>query len=514
MTGELAEALIEARWADALPRVEALLADAPDDARLLYVRGVLLRQAWRMDEAMASYERSIALGYGGVGPYRERFQHLEKRGRLDEALAVWQLAQDRGLSTSRFHSHALDCRLKRPGATSEELLEAHRAWAACYAKPDPGIPPLVVEPFDGKRPLRVGYVCSFFEAPTIRYMLLPVIKQHDRARVRTVLYISGPLMMGETWRELYEPHVEAAREVFRQSDREFVEQVRGDQIDVLIDLNGMSGFQRYAAMASRCAPVQATYLNYTSTTAVENIDYAIGDRLSPPPGTEHFFTEQIARLDGCFFCFDYGDDPMLPPVAPGPAPRNGFVTFGCFGAGTKINGTLIDWWCEILRRVPDARFFIRNFEMSPADNRRALERQFTDRGIDASRLRLVGKGTRHDVVRSYADVDIALDTWPYCGGNTTAEALWQGVPVITRQGDRFSSSYGASLLHGAGCPELVAPSAEKYIEMAVALAGAPERLAQYRACLRSKVVRHGLGNAAIFAPRFEQALMDLRARAR
>ena len=513
LPAELADALIESRWADALAITDVLIGDAPSNARLWFVRGVLLRQAWRMDDAMDAYERAIGLGYDGSGPYRELFQHLEKRGRIDEALSCWRLAFERGHSNARFASLALDALLKDPDATGHDLMQAHRAWAESFAQPDPSIPPLPVMPFDGSRPLRVGYVCSFWEAPTIRFMLLPVLKRHDPQRVNAYLYLSGPLRMGETWRELYEPHVAAVREIDRLDDKAFVALARADNIDVLIDLNGQSGFQRYAAMASRCAPVQATYLNYTSTTAVENIDYVIGDACSPPKGTEGDFTERVERLPGCFFCFDYRDDPLLPPVAPVPSLRAGAITFGCFGAGTKINALLIGWWCEILARVPDATLLIRNFEMSPEDNRRALRRQFVDHGIDGDRIRLMGKGTRHDVVRTYAEVDVALDTYPYCGGNTTAEALWQGVPVVTLRGPRFSSSYGASLLRGAGCPELIATTPEEYIDLAVALAGDRSRLLDYRGCLRSMVVEHGLGNADIFTPQFEDALIAMRKRA-
>jgi tetratricopeptide (TPR) repeat protein len=513
LPAELAELLIESRWADALDCSDRLLVRAPSNARLLFIRGVLLRTAGRMDEAMAAYRRSIDLGYGGIGPYKELFQHLEKRGRIDEALACWRLADARGCSSARFHSMALDALLKRPGASGDELMQAHVAWARRYGQPDPGVPPLRVDPFDGGRPLRVGYVCSFWEAPTIRYMLLPVLKRHDARRVQAYLYLSAPLRAAETWRELYEPHVAAVREVDRLSDREFLELTRADALDVLVDLNGHSSGHRYAAMASRCAPVQAVYLNYTSTTAVANIDYVIGDQWSPPPGTEHTFTERVERLAGCFFNFDYRDDLRLPAVSPSPLTRTGRVTFGCFGSGSKINPLLVDWWSRILTRLPDAGLFIRNVELSPADNRRALERQFVDHGIDPGRLRLAGKGTRHDILRSYADVDIALDTYPYCGGNTTAEALSQGVPVVTLAGPRFSASYGASLLNGAGCPELVARTSEAYMDLAVALAQAPERLVDYRARLRSKVIEHGLGNADIFTSQFEDSLIRIRMRA-
>ncbi|MEP7305708.1 MAG: hypothetical protein ABJA98_09335 [Acidobacteriota bacterium] len=513
LPAELAEALIESRWSDALACSDRLMARTAANARLFFIRGVLLRLAWRMDEAMEAYRRSIDLGYEGIGPYRELFQHLEKRGQIDDALACWRLAFDRGYSTARFHSMALDAWLKRPDATADELLHAHSVWAERYGRSDPSVPPLPIEPFDGSRPLRVGYVCSFWEATAIRFMLLPVLKRHDRHRVIACLYLSGPLRTGETWRELYEPHAALVRDVERLSDREFVELTRADRIDVLVDLNGHSGINRYAAMASRCAPVQAVYLNYTSTTAVPNIDYVIGDRWSPPPDTEHTFTERVERVSGCFFSFDYSDDSRLPPVSPAPVVRSGRVTFGCFGAGTKINGSLVDWWCRILRAVPHASLFIRNFELSPEDNRRALARQFIDRGIDTARLRLVGKGTRQEVVSAYADVDLALDTYPYCGGNTTAEALWQGVPVVTLRGPRFSSSYGASLLHAAACPELIAHSVDEYIELAVELAQSTDRLVAYRAHLRSSVIAHGLGSAEIFTPQFEDSLIAMRMRA-
>lgn len=513
LPAELAEALIESRWADALACSDRLLVEAPSNARLWFIRGVLLRIAGRMDEAIEAYRCSIERGYAGAGPYRELFQHLEKRGRIDEALACWRLADVRGYSTPRFHSMALDALLKRPDAGGDELMRAHVAWATRYGRPDPEVPPLRIDRFDGGRPLRVGYVCSFWEAPTIRFMLLPVLKRHDRRRVKAYLYLSGPLRAGELWRELYEPHAVAVREVDRLSDREFLDLTRADGIDVLVDLNGHSAGHRYGAMASRCAPVQATYLNYTSTTAVPNIDYVIGDQWSPPSGTEHTFTEQVERLAGCFFSFDYGDDTRLPPVSPAPLTQVGHVTFGCFGSGSKIGAPLVEWWSQILTRVPAATLFIRNVELSPADNRRALERQFVDRGIDPGRLRLVGKGTRHDIVRSYADVDIALDTYPYCGGNTTAEALWQGVPVVTLAGPRFSASYGASLLHGAGCPELIARTSDEYIDLAVALAQAPDRLLAYRARLRPMVIEQGLGNADIFTPQFEDSLIRMRMRA-
>ncbi len=509
---ELADALVESRWEEAFACSQRLLAEVPSDARLWFIHGVLLRRAGRLDEAIDAQQRSISLGYEGIGPYRELFQHLEQRGRIDEALACWRLAFNRGYSTQAFFSMALAASLHDPDATAEELLQAHLSWAALYARPDPAIPPLVVAPYDGSRPLRVAYLCSSWESPAIRFTVLPVLKRHDSRRVRAYLYVSGPLRMPDTWCELYEPHAATVREVYALSDRELVELARADAIDVLIDLNGHSTTERYAALASRCAPVQAVYSNYLSTTAVLNVDYIIGDKWSPPPGTERTFTERIERLASCSFCCDLADTPLQTPVSPAPLSRTRSIAFGSFAAGMALNAPLIGMWCDILRRVADSTMFIRNTELSLADNRRALERQFVDHGIDPGRLRLGGKGTRGEGVASYADVDIALDTYPYCGGITTAEALWQGVPVITLQGPRLASSYGASLVRGAGCPELIAQTVEDYIERAVALALDEKRLLRYRLRLRARMIEKGLANANLFTRQFEDLLVAMRMR--
>jgi protein O-GlcNAc transferase len=513
LPADLADALVEGRWPDALVCSERLLTDAPSDARLWFIRGVALRHASRIDEAVDAQQRSISLGYQGIGPYRELFQQLEQRGRVDEALACWRLAFNRGYSTAQFSSMALNASLHDPDSTGEELLQTHLSWAALYARPDPSMPPLETQPFDGSRPLRVGYVCSFWEAPAIRFMLLPVLKRHNPGRVHAYLYVSGPLPMAETWRELYEPYAAGVREIHALADREVVALTRADQIDILIDLNGHAGTQRYSAMASRCAPVQAAYLNYRSTSAVLNVDYVIGDRWSPPPGTERTFTERIERLPGCLLCCDYAEGPLLTPISPAPVTRSGSVTFGCFGAGREINTTLVGWWCDILRRVPRATMFIRNPALSPPDNRRALERQFAEYGIEPSRLRLAPKGSRREAVASYADVDIALDTYPYSGVDTTTEALWQGVPVITLYGPRFSSSYGMSVLNAAGCPELIARTVEEYVQHAVDLAHDMDRLLSYRMRLRALMIQHGLSNPDVFTRQFEDALLAMRTRA-
>jgi predicted O-linked N-acetylglucosamine transferase (SPINDLY family) len=154
-------------------------------------------------------------------------------------------------------------------------------------------------------------------------------------------------------------------------------------------------------------------------------------------------------------------------------------------------------------------FFIKNAQLGSSEHRRFLENQFGRFGIGSERLRIESGTDRQSLLKCYADVDISLDTWPYCGGNTVAESLWQGVPVVSLYGSRFSSRYGASLVTAAGCRDLIARSPQEYIDVATALAGDAHRLVQLRNRLRSMCTEHGLGDSRRFAQVLERAFVTM-----
>jgi predicted O-linked N-acetylglucosamine transferase (SPINDLY family) len=175
----------------------------------------------------------------------------------------------------------------------------------------------------------------------------------------------------------------------------------------------------------------------------------------------------------------------------------------------KLSDEIIELWARILYAVPDSRMYIRNALLSQKANREYLLQRFCRHGIACSRLWLDGATDWRAFIRSYEDVDISLDTWPYCGANTVAEALWQGVPVVTLKGNRFSSRYGSSHVIAAGCPELVADSPQRYVEIATNLAASPERLAHYRRNLREMTRKHGLSDPIRFARKLDKAYMEM-----
>jgi protein O-GlcNAc transferase len=167
-------------------------------------------------------------------------------------------------------------------------------------------------------------------------------------------------------------------------------------------------------------------------------------------------------------------------------------------------------WAATLARTPGSRLLLKAGPLSSEAVRTGVARAFTDRGVGADRLLLEHHTpSLADHLAAYRRVDLALDTYPYCGTTTTCEALWMGVPVLTRVGETHASRVGLSLLTAVGLDGLCTDSADAYIDTAVRLATAPDELASARADLRARVAASPLTDAPAFAARFEEAVLAL-----
>jgi predicted O-linked N-acetylglucosamine transferase (SPINDLY family) len=202
-----------------------------------------------------------------------------------------------------------------------------------------------------------------------------------------------------------------------------------------------------------------------------------------------------------------------PPVAPPPMFRNGFITFGNFGGPYKLNLECLRLWASVLHRVPGSMLLLQNPGMTPA-NIEFMRRRFGSLGIDADRLTILPGTDRNAVLKNYDLMDISLDSWPYCGGNTIAEALWQGVPVVTLKGNRFVSAYGASLNAAAGIGDLVGHGRAEFAEIAATLAQNVDRLVSLRNSLRDGMTTYGLSDPKAMASALEDAYVEMVRRTR
>ncbi len=372
------------------------------------------------------------------------------------------------------------------GADNAAVLEARRAWARLEAAAQ-GLAAIARHrraPHDG--PLRIGYVSAFFAAANWLKPVWGVINHHDRSRIRIFLLSDGEPPDADCG---YQPHrSDRLWDVRGWSNRKLAATVARSRIDVLVDLNGYSFQDRFGFLMRRPAPVIIGWFNMYATTGVEAFDYIVGDDAVIPEDEERFYSERVVRVPGSYIAFSVLY--RVPEVAPPPCLAAGHVTFGSFASHYKLTGEVIAAWATILRRAPTSRLLLKNRELGAASNQEGLRESFARYGIPSERVLFEGPADHWDFLDAYARIDIALDTFPYNGGTTTTEALWQGVPVLAFNGDRWASRTSRSLLLASGLGEWCLPDLGAYIDRAVALARAtqtPSELARLRSGMRGRL---------------------------
>ena len=196
-----------------------------------------------------------------------------------------------------------------------------------------------------------------------------------------------------------------------------------------------------------------------------------------------------------------GPAAAAPPVGPVPLrSAGGLVTFGCLNRPVKIGRRIAGIWAQLLAAVPRSRLLL-----AGGCGREMIGALFEGTGLSPNRVALAAPAPRGAYLARYAQIDIALDPWPYHGTTTICDALWMGVPVVTLAGPTHASRVGVSMLSAVGLMELVATSPADYIRVAAGLANDPEKLRSLRAGLRDRMKQSPLLDGVSLARRIEEA---------
>ena len=375
--------------------------------------------------------------------------------------------------------------------SSRYLIEEHKAAGRLLegaVQPPESYPNVI----DHNRKLKVGFVSGDFAAHSVMAFFEPVLQNYDRERFEFTCYFeSGPDFgkgpRGDSVTELVRQKVDRFRlsQAVRPADMAW--QIGADGIDILVDLSGFTSHNRMDVFARKPAPVQATMIGYPHSTGLTRIGWRVVDDVTDPPGAEELATENLLRLPLGFSC--YQPRPDAPAVVPPPSAAGGPITFGSFNTYQKLSETTLKVWAKLLRAVPGSRLLVKSLDLDIPYVAEKVLGQARDAGMDMDRFEIVKPVPGFaEHMACYARVDIGLDPFPYNGTTSTAEALWQGVPVVSLAGNRHAARVGASILHQLGLDELVAQDRDAYVEIARALASNPERLASLRAGMRERML--------------------------
>ena len=483
------------------------VAAKPDFAQAHNSLGAVFLASKRLDEAVESFRKAISTRPDDVRALGNLGIVLKDCGLVEESVGAHRqaLAANPAWHEAR-SSLLLTCHYLFENDVVS-LLGEHRNWDSLHAGHLASIITLHANRRKIDRRLRIGLVSpDFKDHPVIRF-LLPFLEHHDRNQIELFAYshVAEP----DQWTERVRKKVDHWRSLVNVPDTAAAELIRGDEIDILVDLAGHTNGNRLMVFAHRPAPVQATYLGYPGTTGLSAMDFRITDALADPPGlTDAHHSEQLIRLQGCAWCYEPDIEALL---GLDPATDRGHVTFGSFNNLAKINERMLRVWARIIEAVPGSRLLLKSAGfLSMAARKRTREALISGTGISEERLDIRGPEDSHQAhLGLYREMDIALDTFPYHGTTTTCEALWMGVPVVSLAGQSHVSRVGVSLLSNVGLPELVAESEDEYVRIAVELAGNAERLLSYRATLRDRMRGSQLLDAHSFSREIETAFREM-----
>lgn len=331
----------------------------------------------------------------------------------------------------------------------------------------------------GKK-LTVGYLSAGFGNHPTGQLVRKLFGHHNRKTMKILALDIGRDDGSDLRREIRDS-CDGVLDLQTLSDRDAALAIRDAGVDILVDLHGWLQNHRMAIAAHRPAPVQVSWLGFPGTTGAPFFDYLLGDAIVTPGNHQRYFSEKLVRLPGC-----YQPNDSSPAVTDKPSrascglPDNRLV-MACFNVAYKIDPQSFAAWCEVLRQVPGSVLWLLDTNTTA---RRNLRDQATRHGIEADRLIFAPFANKADHLARLTLADIALDTGICNGHTTTTDALWAGVPVVTRLGNHFASRVAASLLTAAGMKGQVAPNPAAFVDKSVFLANNPER----RTVLRNHLI--------------------------
>lgn len=460
------------RYDEALAACESALALQPDLAEAWFGRGYIFGQMRRPAEAVEAYGRARQLSPD---------MPLLKGNLLHQKMLVCDWRDTNALIAEIEADLTAGKLAAEPFgwqgvATSERSLQ--RCAELTNASRFPiSAPPLRASPTGPNGKIRIGYLSGEFRQQATSLLLVGVLEQHDKSAFE-IFAIDNGYDDGSDIRRRIAGAVDGIVDISARNDPQAVDAIRAQRIDILVNLNGYFGEQRTGVFARRAAPVQVNYLGFPGTLGAGFMDYILADQHVLPPEHRQFYNEKVAWLPNCYQANDDRREISTRVFTRAEAglPAQGFV-FCCFNNAYKITPDVFDSWMRILSAVDGSVLWLLEDSAAAVAN---LRREAQVRGVDPARLVFAVRMSPAEHLARHRCADLFLDTLPYNAHTTASDALWAGLPLLTRRGETFAGRVAASLLQNLGMPELIAAKRDDYERMAIELAQDPGRLSSIR----------------------------------
>jgi predicted O-linked N-acetylglucosamine transferase (SPINDLY family) len=522
------------RYDEAIAHHDKALSLKPDYAEAWSNKGNVLYKLKRYDEAINHYDKALSLKPDYADTWSNKGNFLYELKRYDEAITHY----DKALSLKSdidwmcgdlLHTKMKICSWSGLAESLEDISKKvvannkvvspfvllalnddallHKKSSEIYAQDKYSFNPVLgaIPKHPKNEKIRIGYFSADFKNHPVAHLIAELFEIHDRSKFEIYAFslLKAADDMGERLKLAFDRFIE----VQGMSDIEIAQLSRSLNIDIAVDLTGITDSSRTAIFSYLAAPIQVNYLGYPGTMGIDCIDYIIADKTLIPPDSQECYSEKVVYLPNSYQVNDRRrliSDRQFTKQELG-LPENGFV-FCCFNNSYKILPATFDGWMRILGAVEGSVLWLLQDNPWVVEN---LKKEAQKQGINPQRLVFADRVSPSEHLARHRQADLFLDTLPYNAHTTTSDALWSGLPVLTLMGRSFASRVAASLLNAIGLPELITSTQEEYETLAIDLAMNPSKLTDIKNRLANNRLTTPLFDTPLFTKNLEAAYIEM-----
>ena len=508
-----------------------------DYADAHYNRGNVLSELRELEAAVASYDKAIKINPNQADTHKNRGNVLSELRQFDLALESYQRSyaidpEKDFLFETLFHTrnHLSDWKLleNNKKILKNQILKNNKApspfvilsiydspslqktSAEAYVKKKFTTNDLL-EPVINKKQnkkIRIGYYSADFREHEMSSLLINLFELHNKSKfeIYGFSFIPGK---GDKMHSRISNTFDKFIDVKLKNEKEIAQLSRDHNIDIAVDLMAFTQHHRFGIFVERCAPIQVNFLGYPGTTGADCIDYIIADKFLIPKESQKYYSEKIVYMPNTYQPNDSKrkiSDKVFTKEELG-LPKEGFV-FCCFNKNYKITPNVFDIWMKILKRVKDSVICIFLEDFNPIAKKN-LKEEAKRRNIDSNRIIFIKGIPLSEHLARHKAFDLFIDTFPYTAHTTGSDALWSGLPVLTRIGDSFASRVTGSLSKALELQELITNTEKEYEDLAVELATNPKRLEEIKTKLENNRLAKPLFNTELYTRNIESAFIKM-----
>jgi predicted O-linked N-acetylglucosamine transferase (SPINDLY family) len=490
------------RFDEAIDKYKHAIKLKPDYAEAYYNQGIVYKKIYKYNEAIKSFESALKIRPDYLDAYFDLGQAFVTVGKFEKAIEnfekVINLKPDFTLAYNNIFFTLLYVKKK----DHQLFISLAKKFRSSIKNINQNL--LIKPKFDVKpKKLRIGFVSGDFWEHPVGYILLGLLKNLKNKNLEIIAYSN--FSKKDNFSAKLGSYFHHWHEIGDKGDMEVINQIRNDKINILFDLSGHAAKNRLSVFANKAAPIQISWGSYPGFIGIPEIDYFIGDKYITPKNENKYFIEKVILMPNIWICFTAPDFEVK--IKELPAIQNKYITFGSFNNLSKVNAEVVSLWSKIIKAVPKSKIFLKSNVLSDSYFKKEIIENFKKNNISSDSIILEGRSSRNEYLKSYNKVDIALDPFPYSGGITTFEAMWMGVPVLTKKGcNKIVSHQTESINYNSKMSEWVAQDEKDYFDKAIKFASNIDELNFIRKNLRQKTLSLPSYNTSVFSEDFNKLI--------